>query len=91
MPAITEANYIELVDFTGRQWHAGKKGIIGTSEPRALIKLGLDKKHWTNRFKGIGSGYWRVVDEVNERIDKAKEMAQHTLFGAGFARVLSKI
>jgi hypothetical protein len=56
-----------------------------------LTKLGLDKKHWTNRVKGIGSGYWRVVGEVDELIDKAKEMAQCTLFGTGFARILSTI
>jgi REP element-mobilizing transposase RayT len=91
MPAITEADYIELVDFTGRQWHAGKKGRIEASEPRALTKLGLDKNLWTNRVKGIGSGYWRVVGEVEELIDKAKELAQRTLFGTGFARILSKI
>ena len=54
VPAITEADYIELVDFTGRQWHAGKKGIIEASAPRALTKLGLDKKHWTYRIKGVG-------------------------------------
>jgi hypothetical protein len=91
MPAITQADYIDLVDFTGRQWHAGKKGIIEASEPRALAKLGLDKNHWANRVRGIGSGYWRVVGEVDELIDKAKEMAQRTLFGTGFARILSKI
>jgi hypothetical protein len=91
MPAITEAVDIELVDFTGRQWHGGKRGKIEAGEPRALTKLGLDKKHWTNRVKGIGSGFWRVVGEVDELIDKAKEMAQRTLFGIGFARVLSKI
>jgi hypothetical protein len=58
-----------------------------------LTKLGLDKKHWTNRVKGIGSGsgYWRVVGEVDELIDKAKEMAQCKLFGTGFARILSTI
>jgi hypothetical protein len=43
------------------------------------------------RVKGIGSGYWRVVGEVEELVDKAKEMAQHTLFGMGFARILSKM
>jgi hypothetical protein len=91
IPAITEADYIELVDFTGRQWHASKKGKIAQSEPKALTKLGLDKNHWTNRVKGIGSGYWRVVGEVEELIDKAKEMAQRTLFGTGFARILSKL
>ena len=91
MPAITEADYIELVDFTGRQLHAGKRGKIAANEPKALTKLGLDKNHWTTRVKGIGSGYWRVVGEVDELIDKAKEMAQRTLFGTGFARILSKI
>jgi hypothetical protein len=79
------------VDFTGRQLHGGKKGKIDAKEPRALTKLGLDTNHWTTRVKGIGSDYWRVVGEVEELIDKAKEMAQRTLFGTGFARILSKI
>jgi hypothetical protein len=43
------------------------------------------------RVKGIGFGYWRVVGEVEELVDKAKEMAQRTLFGIGFARILSKM
>jgi REP element-mobilizing transposase RayT len=64
MPAITEADYIELVDFTGRQWHGGKKGIIDAGEPRALTKLGLDKTHWTGQCgsKALASatGVWWV-------------------------------
>jgi hypothetical protein len=39
---------------------------------------------------GIGSGFWCVVGEVEELIDKAREMAQRTLFGIGFARILNK-
>jgi hypothetical protein len=38
---ITEADYIELVDFTGREMHPGKRGKIAASEPRALTKLGF--------------------------------------------------
>ena len=91
VPTLTNAEYIELVDFTGREWHAGKSGRIGSTEPKALAKLGLDKDHWSMRVKGIGSGYWRVVGELEELIDKAKEMAQRTLFGTGLARILSKI
>jgi REP element-mobilizing transposase RayT len=90
MPNITEADYIELVDLTGRDWHAGKRGKIDAREPKALTKLGLDKNHWTMRVKGIGSGYWRVVGELDELIDKAKEISQRTLFGVGFARFLNK-
>ena len=91
LPSISVADYIELVDFTGRELHPGKRGRIEASEPKALSKLGLDKKHWTTRVRGIGSGYWRVVGEVEEIIDKAKEISQRTLFGIGFARILNKI
>ena len=91
LPSISVADYIELVDFTGRELHPGKRGKIEASEPKALTKLGLDKNHWTTRVKGIGSGYWRVVGELEELIDKAKEISQRTLFGIGFARVLNKI
>jgi hypothetical protein len=41
--------------------------------------------------KGIGSDYWCAPGEVEELVDKAKEIAQRTLFGIGFARILSKI
>ena len=91
LPGISAAEYIELVDFTGRELHAGKRGQIEASEPRALTKLGLNKNHWTTRVKGIGSGYWRVVGDFEELIDKAKEISQRTLFGIGFARSLNKI
>jgi REP element-mobilizing transposase RayT len=91
VPTLTQAEYIDLVDFTGREIHSGKRGKIEASEPRALRKLGLDKYHWTRRVNGIGSGYWRVVGELEELIDKANEMAQRTLFGTGLARILSKI
>ena len=91
VPNLTEGDYIELVDFIGREWHSGKRGRIESTEPKALTKLGLDKNHWTTRVKGIGSGYWRVVGELEELVDKAREMAQRTLFGTGLARILSKI
>jgi hypothetical protein len=88
VPAMTEADYIELVDFTGREMHLGKRGKIADNEPKALTRLGLDKNHWTMRVKGIGSGYWRVVGELEELVEKAAEFKQRTLFGIGFATLL---
>ena len=91
LPGISEADYIELVDFTGRELHPDKRGKIEACEPNALTKLGLDKNHCTTRVKGIGSSYWRVVGELEELIEKAKEISQRTLFGIGFVRILNKI
>ena len=91
LPGTSETDYIELVDFRGDELRPGKRGRIEASEPKALSKLGLDKNHWTTRVKAIGSGNWRVVGELEELIDKAKELSQRTLFGIGFARILNKI
>jgi len=91
MPNITAADYIELVDFTGRELHPGKRGRILASEPKALTKLGIDKNHWTSRVKGIGSGYWRFVGELQDLVEKAKELKQRTIFGTGFAKLLKMI
>ena len=40
MPVISEAEYIELVDFTRRELHAGKRGKIEASERKALTNWG---------------------------------------------------
>jgi hypothetical protein len=90
-PIISLAQYIDLVDWTGRQWHAGKRGKIADTEPKALTRLGLSPDHWTRKVKGIGSGYWRVVGNLEELIDKARALKQRTLYGTGLAKILSKI
>ena len=87
-PLLTNADYLELVDFTGRMIHPGKRGAIKETEPKALTKLGIDPMHWTAKVKGIGNGYWRVVAEVEDLIDLAAQFKQRTLYGIGFARKL---
>jgi hypothetical protein len=74
-----------------RNWRAGKRGKIDACEPKALTKLGLYKNHWAMRVKGIGLGYWLVVGELDDLVDKAKELGQRTMFGTGFARFLKAI
>ncbi len=58
---MSNRQYVDLVDFTGRQIRPGKRGHIAENEPPALRRLGLDTRHWTGQVKGIGSGYWRIV------------------------------
>ncbi|MCU0757325.1 MAG: hypothetical protein MUE46_19795 [Xanthomonadales bacterium] len=92
MPPITVAEYIELVDDTGRQVRKDKRGAIPAKEPRALKKLGLSPDHWTRQVKGIGgigSGFWRVVGAADAIEEKAKAMQQQFLRGVGFARALA--
>ena len=88
LPELSEAEYIEFVDQTGRVLHPGKCGVIGAHEPLALRKLGLDTHPWTMKVKGIGSGYWRAVGTAEELIEKAAEIGQNWLCGVGFAKFL---
>ncbi len=89
MPPITMAEYIDLVDETGRKIRVDKRGAIPAEEPRALRKLGLSVDHWTHKVRGVGSGFWRVVGTVDDIQEKAVAIKQQFLRGIGFARALS--
>ena len=87
---MTEAQYIQLVDYTGRQIRPDKRGAIAASQPPALRRLGLDPAHWTGQVKGIGSAYWRIVGSVEAMVEKAKAIDQDWMKGIGYARWLAK-
>jgi hypothetical protein len=90
-PNITVGDYLELVDFTGRQMAPNKRGRIKETEPTALTKLGLSKDHWTAKVKGFGSGYWKVIGTLEDLRELAKELGQRTLYGTGLAKVLTTV
>jgi hypothetical protein len=84
--ALTNAQYIELVDWSGRQMYPGKRGKIEASVPSALARLGVATRRWAHDVKGVGNGYWRVVGSAQELIDKAIALGQQWLKGIGYAR-----
>ena len=86
---MSNRQYVDLVDFTGRQIRPGKRGHIAENEPPALRRLGLDSRHWTGQVKGIGSGYWRIVGSVETLIERAEAAGQKWMKGIGFARRLA--
>ncbi len=86
--AMSNRQYIELVDFTSRQIKPGKCGKIDEREPTALRKLGLEPEQWIGHVKGIGSGYWRLVASVEALEAKTAEWKRQWLKGIGYARSL---
>ena len=93
LPTLTEGEYIDLVDYTGRQVYPRKRGMIRESEPKALDKLGLNAA-WAHRVQGFAEGFgdkwFRVIGELEDMIEKALEIKQRTLFSIGLARHLAK-
>jgi len=86
---MSNRQYIELVDWTGRQIREGKRGHIAETEPPALRRLALDPTHWTGQVKGVGCGYWRIVGSVEALIARAEAAGQRWMKGIGYARKLA--
>jgi len=89
--AFTALDYIELVDFTGRQWHPAKRGRITGEPPTALAKLRQDAERWTDRVRAVrpDMGFCRAIGSETALVDKAAEIGQRWLRGLGIARLLA--
>jgi hypothetical protein len=82
MPA-TLVEYLELADWTGRIARPDKRGAIAASTPPVLRKLDLAEHHWHAQVTGIDQRYWRAVGAVEALIEKARDLGQCWLKGAG--------
>ena len=87
--ALSEAHYIELVDWTGRELRPGKRGAIAKSAPRALQRLGIRPDRWPLQVKATGSGYWRAIGSAQSLLDQATALGQQWMRGIGIARRLA--
>jgi hypothetical protein len=84
MPA-TLAEYLELTDWTGRIARPDKRGSIASTAPPVLRRLGLAEDQWHTQATGIEQRYWRAVGAVDALIEKARDLGQCWLKGAGAA------
>lgn len=87
--ALSEGQYIELVDWAGRELRPGKRGAIPKSAPSALHRLGIRPDRWPLQVKATGSGFWRAIGSAQALLDEARAMGQRWLRGVGTARALA--
>lgn len=83
--SISQAEYLALLDWTGRQLTPGRHGKITAPAPQVLSRIAHDPQHWTRQVLGIGNRYWRAVGNVEALIALAKDIGQQWLKGLGFA------
>ena len=86
--AITTADYLQLLDWTGRQLAPGKRGRITDKPPACLQAAGANPKHWANRVRAVGSGYCRAVGSAEQLIELATHIGQRWLKGLRLAERL---
>ena len=85
---MSQSEYLDLLDFTGRQIRFGKRGAIAGPAPKVLHRMGRKPEQWSNQVMATGSGFQRAIGEVDSLIEKAKAMGQNWLRGLGTARRL---
>jgi hypothetical protein len=86
--AISTADYLQLLDWTGRQLAPGKRGRITGTAPACLRDLDASPEHWAMRVRGVSSGYWRAVGSAEELIALAQRIGQRWLKGLRLAKRL---
>jgi len=66
-------DYLDLVDWTGRQIRDNKRGSISEAEPAIMDRLGIDAEHWlyiTQNFESEFKGIVGAAHEVKSKITK---------------------
>ncbi|MBS0456525.1 MAG: transposase [Proteobacteria bacterium] len=87
---LTLAEYLALVEWTGKQVRPDKRGALAADAPSVLAQFDPRPERWVTRVKAIGSGYWRVVGEVDDLIEHARRLHQRWLKGVGLAAALAR-
>jgi hypothetical protein len=75
------ADYLELLEWTGRCVIDGKRGVLPESARSVLERMELDVENWVGTVEKYGSLYHRVAGKVENLKRKAQEMGQHWLVG----------
>jgi REP element-mobilizing transposase RayT len=86
---MTQAEYLSLVAYTGRQIRADKRGTIEGPAPAALARLGYRPETWTRQVLAVKSDFSRAMGAVECLVEKAAEMGQRWLRGIATARWLA--
>ena len=79
--------YIQLVDWTGRQIKAGKRGFIPDKIPPILVRLNINTAAWINNCEGLERHYHRVIGSASHMMEFCEKFKQQRVVGITAARV----
>jgi hypothetical protein len=82
---ITTADYLHILDWTGRQLAPGKRGRIAPEAPAILTSIDHDETRCATRVAAFGSGWHRAAGSAQDLIAIAERMGQQWLKGIGLA------
>ena len=78
---MTADEYLELLDWTGRQIRSDKRGAIPAHLEPVLKRLSLDVENWVNTVQRYGTLFWRVAGQMEQIVAAAKRAGRRWLKG----------
>jgi REP element-mobilizing transposase RayT len=84
------ADYLELLEWTGKCLAEGKRGVLPESARPVLEQMELDVDNWVGTVERYGSLYWRVAGKVENLKKRAREMGRQWLAGQRKSRGVFK-
>jgi putative transposase len=79
--------YIQLVDWTGRQIKTGKSGFIHDKVPPILARLNINTAAWLNNCEGLERHYHRVIGSATHMREFCEKFKQQRVVGITAARL----
>jgi REP element-mobilizing transposase RayT len=86
--SLSQGDYIDLVQWTGKELRPDKKAALPKHAPKGLYKTGCSEAHWPMQVKAVGSDYWRMIGTSQQLREKAHALGQRWLKGLGVAKTL---
>lgn len=83
--------YLNLVDWSARLLHSGKKSFIANDTPEILTRLKLRKCQWLIQVPATESHYWRAIGRVESLLALAQSSGARWIRGIGLARRLEHL
>jgi len=73
--------YLSLVDWTGREIRAGKRGAIPAHLAGIMDRIPINQARWVDTVQGYGGMFRRVVGGMETLMDRARFWGMRRLGG----------
>lgn len=83
--ALTIADYLQILDWTGRQLAPDKRGRIAKNSPAILETIDRDATRWTMRVSAFGNGWHRAAGSAQDLMALAERLGQQWMKGLRLA------
>ena len=81
-------DYLELVDWTGRQIRTDKRGSIDEQLPCILERLGIDEDHWLYMTQNFESSFKTLVGAIHALREACKNLGYQRIPGRSASEAL---